>query len=50
METRKKRRLRRPEDGNIEEMIDMMKVIAIGFIVLGLCSMIAIPIIKLIMR
>ena len=50
METRKKRRLRHPEDGNIEEMIDMMKVMAIGFIVLGLCSMIAIPIIKIIMR
>ena len=46
----KKRRLRRPEDGNIEEMIEALKLIAVGFIVLGLCSMIAIPIIKLILR
>ena len=50
METRKKRRLRRPEDENIEEMVGMFKVIVVGIIVLGLCSMVAIPIIKLIMR
>ena len=50
METRKKRRLRRPEDGNIEEMVGMFKVIVVGIIVFGLCSMVAIPIIKLIIR
>ena len=50
MEPRKRIKLRRPEDGNIEEMIGMFKVIVIGFIVLGLCSMIAIPVIKLILR
>ena len=50
METRKKRRLRRPEDGNIDEMIQALKVIAVGLIILGALSMIAIPVIKLILR
>ena len=46
----KKRRLRGPEDGNIEEMIDALKLIAVALVVLGLLSMIAIPVIKLILR
>ena len=49
METKKRKKIR-TDDGNIEEMIEALKLIAIGFIVLGLCSMIAIPIIKLILR
>ena len=50
MEPQKKRKLRRPEDGNIEEMIEALKLIAVGLVVLGLLSMIAIPVIKLILR
>ena len=46
----KKRKKIRPDDGNIEEMIEALKLIAVGLVVLGLLSMIAIPVIKLILR
>ena len=49
METKKRKKIR-PDDGNIEEMIEALKLIAIGLVVLGLLSMIAIPVIKLILR
>ena len=49
METKKRKKIR-PEDGNIEEMIEALKLIAVGLVVLGLLSMIAIPVIKLILR
>ena len=45
-----KRKSIRPEDGNIDEMIQALKVIAIGLIILGALSMIAIPVIKLMLR
>lgn len=49
METKKRKKIR-PDDGNIEEMIEALKLIAVGLVVLGLLSMIAIPVIKLILR
>ena len=49
METKKRKKIR-TDDGNIEEMIEALKLIAIGLVVLGLLSMIAIPVIKLILR
>lgn len=49
METKKRKKIR-PDDGNIEEMIEAFKLIAVGLVVLGLLSMIAIPVIKLILR
>ena len=49
METKKRKKIR-PDDGNIEEMIEALKLIAVGLIVLGMLSMIAIPVIKLILR
>ena len=49
METKKRKKIR-PDDVNIEEMIEALKLIAIGLVVLGLLSMIAIPVIKLILR
>ena len=45
-----KRKSIRPEDGNIDEMIQALKAIAVSLVVLGLLSMIAIPVIKLILR
>lgn len=49
METKKRKKIR-PDDGNIEEMIEAFKLIAVGLVVLCLLSMIAIPVIKLILR
>ena len=49
METKKRKKIR-PDDGNIEEMIEALKLIAVGLVVLGILSMIAIPVIKLILR
>ena len=49
METKKRKKIR-TDDGNIEEMIEALKLIAVGLVVLGLLSMIAIPVIKLILR
>ena len=49
METKKRKKIR-PDDGNNEEMIEALKLIAIWLVVLGLLSMIAIPVIKLILR
>ena len=49
METKKRKKIR-PDDGNIEEMIEALKLIAVGLVVLGFLSMIAIPVIKLILR
>ena len=49
METKKRKKIR-PDDGNIEETIEALKLIAVGLVVLGLLSMIAIPVIKLILR
>ena len=49
METKKRKKIR-PDDGNIEEMIEALKLIAVGLVVLGMLSMIAITVIKLILR